>query len=79
MRIKVTQRHIDKGIPDAGDACPIACALQEAGFQGVHVGEDYARACGKQTYYLPREARMFVARFDAMDPVEPFEFEIPWE
>lgn len=78
--IRVTQSHIDMGVPEDCDICPIAIALHEAFPEcifGVH--GDYAffaRRREKLKIKLTDSCGAFVAAFDAGLPVTPFEFEV---
>ncbi len=81
MKITVTQEHIDGGVKDSPWACPIARALPRApaGYD-YEVFEDrvhlWSSREGARYSYLPEEARLFVAKFDNGEAVEPFEFEL---
>lgn len=81
MIIKVTQEHIDKGIPEDTMACPIALALYDAGFKGYDVDIITAtdKACAKRLdskeIILPNICRDFILDFDHGGLVQPFEFE----
>ena len=83
MRVEVTAKDIAEAQADTRKMpaayCPIARALnRELGTKpeaelyvyGEHVD------IGGDRYALPREARRFVDRFDAEQPVEPIAFEI---
>lgn len=84
MKIKVEQRHIDKGEREEPCYCPIALAAREAfGTDGVMVflrgiwidwDEDACAASGH--YPLPSEAIQFYRDFDDLQNVTPFEFEV---
>ena len=80
MIIKVTQEHIDKG--KANSRCPIALAIISAGFIGVLVDEVYIYidGClreGKYSRFVtPIAVRMFIHKFDLLESVEPFEFNL---
>lgn len=43
MRVAVTQECIDQGLPNKAFLCPIALALQLAGFEDVSVTQDNIR------------------------------------
>lgn len=82
--ISVTQEHIDKGIPQQGDHCPIFLAIKEVCLSVEGVYGDYIE------YYLdgdmdtitvtaPTEVELFVSAFDdSLDHplVKPFEFDL---
>jgi len=62
MKIKVTQKDIEKGLRSSCYYCPIYI---------VYRPDDK-----RDRYELPKEARKFIKRFDHYQPVEPFSFEI---
>ena len=83
MKIKVTQKDIDKGLRSSCYYCPIAHAFKRA----VKNNNDcdsyvctsyivYRPDDKRNRYELPKEARKFIKRFDHYQPVEPFSFEI---
>jgi len=90
MKVKVTQYHIDNGIPCSTDSCPIAQAINElddkdypkdaeggVSVVGGEVSFDY-----KDFTYdipLPDIARDFIVKFDSDENVAPFEFELDFE
>lgn len=80
MYVQVMQRHIDRGIPQNEKMCPIALALQEAGFESPVVGGSRVKfklLGGHQVSLdLPAEAVHFITDFDARRPVDEFEFVI---
>jgi hypothetical protein len=83
MKIKVTQKDIDKGLRSSCYYCPIAHAFKRAVKNNIRygccIGSNYIVHCpdGKwNRYELPKEARKFIKRFDHCQPVEPFSFEI---
>jgi hypothetical protein len=82
--IEVTQQDIDAGQRFDCEACPIALALRRAGFADAEVGHSAAwrtpdEQWEHQTTRLPYEAQNFIKRFDTLQAVEPFKFDIPWE
>lgn len=81
MRIKVTQRNIERGRPCCTMACPIALGMTEAGLRNPTVSRYTAMQCGRveTRARLPAEAVEFIRRFDLRLPVEPFEFDIAME
>lgn len=76
--VVVTQEHIDNGERDQSLKCPVALALGD----GTEVyGPDCAplgRPIGDPFVTLPGEVAAWIYRFDAGEPVEPFEFDIDW-
>lgn len=86
LTINVTQEHINAGIPEDCQRCPIALAtldaLQAWPTVSIAVDDDrielengYTRAI----YPLPADARAFVSDFDSIDSViycEPFTFDV---
>jgi len=79
LEVTVTQDDIDKGVRGQPGCCPIARALART-CPRIHasVGDRTADlyADGEWLYEtdLPREAKAFVAAFDAEKPVAPFTF-----
>lgn len=79
MKIKVTQEHINKGVPGSHCMCPIALAMLEAvndlfSVHGYHVHYFHRMWVW---FSLPTSASMFVERFDRNKKVKPFEFDLP--
>ena len=83
MKIKVTQKDIDKGVRSSCYYCPIAHAFKRA----VKNNNDcdsyvctsyivYRPDDKRDRYELPKEARKFIKHFDNSRPVEPFSFEL---
>lgn len=80
MKIKVTKRNIQDGVPKSYEYCPIALALRDI-FGTVSVNPDKIRIIRPETgrkkfLPLPQEARNFIRLFDDGGTVKPFEFEI---
>lgn len=92
LTVNVTQAHIDEGQKCSCGQCPIALALYE---QHPPAKDCYWSVCTVGTllwrqlttvtwktiakYSIPREARVFIRRFDVGNPVEPFTFEMEAE
>jgi hypothetical protein len=81
LHVVVAARHIAKGTPRDGLACPIHLALEELGVRHLfHVGErEVVFHWGyedKHHYPLPPEATEFVHRYDTGVTVWPFEFDL---
>jgi hypothetical protein len=81
--VVVTKEHIKKGLAGEPQSCAIALALG-AKLDGLisvngeavtfyEIADDQA---GSQTFWLPMEAKIFVAQFDEGEEVEPFEFDL---
>jgi hypothetical protein len=76
MKVKVEQRHIDKGIPKSSSCCAVALAVREVvGHEDVDVDE-YSIAVAYDSYRAPRKVTEFIEDFDRGDVVSPFEFEL---
>lgn len=83
MKIKVTQKDIDKGIRSSHCYCPIAHAFNRA-VKNNNECDSYVRTNDiiyrpddkRSRYKLPKEAQKFIEHFDNYRPVEPFSFEI---
>ncbi|AXH46556.1 hypothetical protein SEA_ROBINSPARKLES_111 [Gordonia phage RobinSparkles] len=89
MRVTVTQKHIDKGLPCRSYACPIAEAINDKGYvssvtdESVYITSksEAARANNSddvnwKKYTLPKSAKQFVNDFDSGKKVKPFTFEM---
>jgi hypothetical protein len=83
MKIKVTQKDIDKGVRSSCYCCPIAHAFKRAVKNNNELDccvtssyIVYRPDDKRDRYKLPKEARKFIKRFDHCQPVEPFSFEI---
>jgi hypothetical protein len=78
--ITVTQEDIDTGERDDCNRCPIALAAGRVLGGKVIVDDDWiiSRADFNDSdfYALTDEARQFILRFDAGEPVSPFTFEV---
>jgi len=75
MKITVTQKDINKGIPRIGDKCPIALAIKRKTHKYVQVGCTYAWVKLKNrmvTYVLPDTVVQFIKDFDENRKVRPF-------
>jgi hypothetical protein len=81
MLIKVTQSHVDAGVPCDATNCPVALAIRTATGKKYLVGPDYVLPPRKRypngAIRLPQKVRGFIERFDANHIVEPFKFELP--
>lgn len=79
MKITVTEEHIQKGERRSCGRCPIAQAIHESTGVAMEVG--IASAWPANGPYkcidLPREAQVFIDRFDRGSRVRPFTFEFP--
>lgn len=76
MVIKVTQQHIDNGIPCKPSRCPIANALKEH-FAGCVVTVIYSICfISNELHHLPSEVSKRIGQFDQGGEMEPFEFEL---
>lgn len=85
MKIAVEKRHIDKGLPQTCDSCPIALAVREklGRYAYVDCGEvhvyptserPYDLTMYEAVYELPEKAIDFYKMFDDHEDVEPLEF-----
>lgn len=76
MKITVTMKDIQRGMPEAEYSCPIALAVKRRTHKEARVlGSDSIRA-GKTQYYGPRKIDTFIERFDVGMRVRPFSFEM---
>jgi len=88
ITVRVTQEHIDRGIPYDSCACPIAISLHEMaenGKLGLHawswiVDQGYVFFSHihdvNNASRLPNIADEFISAFDSGRPVNPIEFEL---
>ena len=82
MKITVTQKQIDEGVPGSGKNSPVAKAIAEK----TNDEERYAEVSILGIFYyvdgihyrvdIPPAVREFIDRFDSGLPVEPFTFEL---
>jgi hypothetical protein len=85
MIIHVMKQHIQQGIQDTNDECPIAQALKEHELFVFNTflsdKQDYYKAHQSKICKLPNEAIEFVKDFDdgGEDYVEPFSFHLSAE
>jgi hypothetical protein len=70
MLVRVTRKHIEAGIPYNARWCPIACALEDKGFEDVLVNEQYAFVDTK-VYLMTKRGQAFIKRFDRRLHVRP--------
>jgi hypothetical protein len=81
MKIKVEQKHIQRGIRFSPYCCPLAQAISGSFswwkrlFKSVYVFE-HSTLIDSKCVKLPAEAQAFRERFDRGCSVEPFEFEL---
>ena len=78
VKIKVKQKHIDKGVRSSSSCCHIALAMKDKGYTDVYVdyfGMTYETKKYEWAGELPSEAKKFIEHFDDEEKVEPFEFE----
>ena len=90
MKIRVEQKHIDKGCPNSTHDCPVALAMKDAGLPNATVRSGWVSWLpeGSSVYKsarTPKKVVLFMRNFDAHpqdDEVdenflfEPFEFEL---
>lgn len=72
IKVKVEQKHIDKGIKESPTFCPIALALRDLNIN-TYIGSDLLKM-RHLTVLLPEEAVKFIEDFDDGKMVQPFEF-----
>ncbi len=88
VQIEVTADDIANGKPYECVRCPIALAMKRAGIDQVAVGDRFfcfgpggpedpnSLDDAREHHVLPPEAGRFVDRFDSLQPVEPFSFNV---
>ena len=81
MMVVVKQEHIEAGIRNSPNSCPIARAVREClGIDGGVVVSEYAIHISNEKttkrYDVPAVVRSFIKRFDVGEYVEPLEFEL---
>ena len=94
MRINVTQEHIDQGREAVEEkkvlyrgigipyACPVAQALNGSGFTAARatvLGLTVSVGDLRRTLHCPIEVAEWMNRFDDLQPVEPFSFDLDVE
>jgi len=82
--INVTAEHIENGVRENCERCPVALAIMDAfpGASGIYV-ESRVFSISRDGYRrdeikLPREASEFIWDFDASKTVQPFSFELDY-
>ncbi len=74
-KITVTAEHIARGRRGNNVYCPIALALQAAGYRVPYVMRRRVRFCGGPEVPLSRRAQKFIREFDrGSKHAEPFSF-----
>lgn len=83
MIIKVTQKHIDNGVKNNCEACPVALAMKDKGMRDIRVMpnmfeciEFTSKAGLIHLRDMPNKVMEFVAKFDTGKKVKPFEFRL---
>lgn len=76
MKIEVTARDIEKGLPEDKCGCPVALAIRRATGLEVSVWCSMSVKVGREYIDLPDEAEDFINRFDQGEPVQPFTFDL---
>ena len=80
MRIEVGIEHIKNGVRDAGTKCPVALAMQSAGYRMADVGPRVTcwspRPGAVKSLLTPDAVCHWITRFDLGLEVEPFDFEV---
>lgn len=77
LKINVSQRDIQKGVPTSRSKCPIARACKRHKLSSVCVDPDRVWFVFGRRYYcsfLPKKARQFTGAFDRGEKVKPFCF-----
>lgn len=79
ITVKVTQEHIGAGVAESCRSCPVALALQDAGYPRAVVANFIfldAHDPDSRLLRTPASVVRFVHRFDSGQTVEPFEFQL---
>lgn len=77
MKIRVTQKHIRRGVAGESQACPIALALHEAtGHRFIVDSSELMDDVWSVRFRAPASVSRFVERFDQEDAVKPFTFNL---
>lgn len=78
--IRVTQEDIDNGERNDAESHPVALAMSRELDSVVDVAGRFAFVYrdGIDDITLPVDVQEFIVAFNAGDPVQPFEFQIPW-
>ena len=80
MRIRVEQKHIDKGVPSSARNCPIARAVNDHILLGVAsvderiITANHLLSSRRNDYGVPSKVTDFIKDFDNSLPVVPFKF-----
>jgi len=74
MIISVTEEHIKKGVKASYRTCPIALALEDAGFDSPKVSVASYWYQDAKRLNLPLKVQKFIKDFDNGKKVRPFSF-----
>lgn len=73
--IHVTQAHIDKGVPDDMDACPVVLATTEAlGVPTRLIAGQIQYRSGVKIADMPASVKQSITRYDKLKGMQPFNF-----
>lgn len=75
MRIYVTEKHIEQGLPCDVWNCPVALAIKDHTSKDVTVGENITIGSNKRP--TSKTVVKFFCKYDEGVPVEPFYFNLP--
>lgn len=78
MMVRVSQKHIARGLVGSTTSCPIALAVQEQCQGKWVVWDSFVHTSNpRRSIQLPRRAQKFIMDFDGRLPVKPFTFRMP--
>ena len=81
--INISEANISGGKPKMADSCPLALAMEDAGFRDIYVSPINLICSSDEpmVYYgrLPLDAHQFVCNFDNGAAVEPATFHLKLE
>jgi hypothetical protein len=83
-KVYVTQEDIEKGVPESAGYCPVSVALRKNGYEKVKVNLNVAEVWepdDEKCYVavLPEDAIVAIARFDAIETMDPMQFTLKFK
>lgn len=85
-KVEVTRKHIDDGVRESCELCPIARATKDVVRDNVQIDvlprvmivfvDHGSKGCDRSEIPLPSEADSFIANFDAGRDVHPITLEL---
>lgn len=77
MKIRVTKKDIERGIPFDSAGCAVSLAVTRAMGELWYVGCNFAMQPGQEAVRMPRIARERIVKMCNFQKVRPFTFDFP--